>query len=337
MKYSFIVAAYNRKDDLKELAESLERVDYPQSQFELIIADDGSTDGTGEYFDNVKMPFYLVYAYQENKGPAGARNLGMSKAQGQYFLFIDSDSTVPSDYLSEVDAFLEKGEWDGFGGSETYSDDFSPLLKAIHYVNNSFIGAGRASSFDRTSERFIPRIFNMGIRRKVYEQIGGMQEGKQGHVLDYPMEIIKAGFKLGRVDSAKLYYKRRTTFKRFYKKTFNRAIGRVNLVSRHPELKSWLNSSPALLLPILIVLVLLAPFFTWAEGLFYVALVFAVFLALYVLVEAGWLFKSIKVGLLASISVFVQLFAYALGTWSGWLQKWSGKKKAVGFIEGYYN
>jgi len=336
MKYSFIVAAYNRSRDLVDLVESLKKLDYPVEKFELIIADDGSTDDTGRKFSEVEMPYRLVYLHQKNKGPASARNLGMSKAAGAYFLFIDSDSTVPEDYLKKVDKFLERGDWDGFGGSETYRDDFPPLLKAIHYVNSSFIGAGRASSFDRSPGGFVPRIFNMGIKREVYEKVGGPSEGKQSHELDYPMRIIKAGFKMGKVESAKIYYKRRTTLKRFFKKTFNRAIGRANLVGKHPELKSALNSSPALLLPILLVLIGLAPFFTWAEGLVYVALVFAVFLALYVLLEAGWLFKSLKVGFLAAISVFIQLFAYALGTWSGWVQLWRGKKKASGFIEGYY-
>lgn len=321
---------------MQELTKSLKMLDYPLNQFELIIADDGSTDGTASYFQSLELPFNLVYAQQENKGPASARNLGMSRAAGAYFLFIDSDSTVPPDYLNEVDKFLKEGDWDGFGGSETYSDDFPPLLKAIHYVNSSFIGAGRASSFDRSPGGFVPRIFNMGIKREVYEQIGGLKEEKQSHELDYSMKIIKSGFKVGKVDSARLYYKRRTTLKRFFKKTFNRAIGRANLVRRHPELKSALNTSPALLLPVLLFLLIAAPFFTWAEGLLYVALVLAVFLALYVFMEAGWLFKSLKVGWLASICVFFQLTAYGLGTWSAWLQKWSGKKFAIGFIEGYY-
>ena len=139
MKYSLIIATYNRLEELQELIASLEARDFPVSDFELIVSDDGSTDGTGEYLRSRTFPFPFQYLSQQHKGPGEARNHGMQQARGEYFIFIDSDCIVPREYLTKVDQFLAKDPVDAFGGPDDCHPDFPPMLKAINYSMTSFL------------------------------------------------------------------------------------------------------------------------------------------------------------------------------------------------------
>ena len=118
MKFSIIVATYNRLPELQELFSSLEEMIFDRSEFEVIISDDGSNDGTREFVQNGEHGFQIKYLHQSNQGPGAARNHAMEKAAGRYFIFIDSDVLLPADYLKSVDDFLENRPVDAFGGPE---------------------------------------------------------------------------------------------------------------------------------------------------------------------------------------------------------------------------
>lgn len=336
MKYSIIVATYNRLEELRELTESFEKLDFPRDHFQLIIVDDGSEDGTREYIEQSDFNFEVEYYRQENKGPGAARNLGMKQAKGEYFMFIDSDCTVPADYLKRIDKRVEEDDLEAFGGPDTYRDDFPPLLKAINYSMTSFIGTGGTRGSKKSVTKFYPRSFNMGIHRMVYEKIGGMGGLRHGQDMDFSARIYRAGFKVGLIEDAHVYHKRRTNLRRFFKQIFNWGVARINLSRLHPQLIKPIHLAPAIILAGTILTFLLAPFFPLFEGLAYLIFAVAVFLGLFVLVEASLIYKSLKVGVLAVLTIFIQITAYGLGSWSGLLQRLFGKKTASGFSKNYY-
>lgn len=336
MKYSIIVATYNRLDEVRELTSSLEKLEFPKDQFQLVIADDGSSDGTQAYIEGGDFNFEVVYFKQQNKGPGAARNLGMSKADGDYFLFIDSDCTLPSDYLKIIDEAIEESKLDAFGGPDTYREDFPPLLKAINYSMTSFIGTGGTRGSKKSVTKFYPRSFNMGIHRRVHEKIGGMGPLRHGQDMDFSARIYKAGFKVGLVHDAVVYHKRRTSLKKFFKQIFNWGVARVNLGRMHGQLLKPIHFAPASIVAGTLLIFLLAPFFAIFEGLTYLIILTALVLALYVFIEASLIYKSAKVGLLAILTIFIQITAYGLGTWSGLWQWITGKKVAKGFTKNYY-
>lgn len=77
--------------------------------YEIILVDDGSTDGTLEWLETHKSQFPHVQTFQQNhQGPAVARNLGVNKAQGDTIIFIDSDLVVTENFLqAHADALVQ--------------------------------------------------------------------------------------------------------------------------------------------------------------------------------------------------------------------------------------
>ena len=84
--YSVIVASFNRIDEIRELLDSFESLRTNHIKYELIIVDDGSTDGTKDFLENYtrQSSLDLKIACQENKGPGAARNTGMNTATGGF-------------------------------------------------------------------------------------------------------------------------------------------------------------------------------------------------------------------------------------------------------------
>ncbi|MBU4013908.1 MAG: glycosyltransferase family 2 protein [Proteobacteria bacterium] len=98
-----IIPTYNRKDILKKCLNALFNQTYPQSNYEIIVIDDGSTDGTEESIKSVvrDSPCLLRYFKQQNKGPAAARNVGITNTSGKIVLFIGDDIMATSTLLEE--------------------------------------------------------------------------------------------------------------------------------------------------------------------------------------------------------------------------------------------
>jgi len=92
---SVVVPTFNRRLSLRRLLEGLTAQSFPASQFEVIVVDDGSTDGTAELLRDLVLPYRLQLVKQEHGGPAAARNLGVARARGELIVFLDDD-VVPA-------------------------------------------------------------------------------------------------------------------------------------------------------------------------------------------------------------------------------------------------
>lgn len=115
---SIIVPVYNNKDSLKKTIASLCEQTYPSNRYEIIVVDDGSTDSArDEFIDRCsEKKLHLKYLFQENKGPAAARNLGIRKSNGEIVAFIDSDCIAAKDWLKEIIAGYDDVRVAGIGG-----------------------------------------------------------------------------------------------------------------------------------------------------------------------------------------------------------------------------
>ncbi len=114
MFISIVIPTYNRKPILEKCLRTLEKqqlTDNKISQYEVVLVDDGSTDGTLEWLDNNRHEFPHVCTFsQHHLGPAAARNLGVEKAKGDIIIFIDSDLVVTETFLQSHANKLVEGE-----------------------------------------------------------------------------------------------------------------------------------------------------------------------------------------------------------------------------------
>lgn len=104
MRFSVIIPTYNRRDFLKKAVDTV--LAQTHRDFELIIADDGSTDGTRDMLEAYDDP-RLRYVCQDNQGPAAARNLGLTHAQADWIAFLDSDDWWLPQKLERSAAYIE--------------------------------------------------------------------------------------------------------------------------------------------------------------------------------------------------------------------------------------
>jgi GT2 family glycosyltransferase len=89
MRATIVVPTYNRCHSLQRLLEALER--QTVADFEVVVVDDGSTDGTPELLARIRTTYNLTVIQQPNRGPAAARNLGSQRANGELLVFLDDD------------------------------------------------------------------------------------------------------------------------------------------------------------------------------------------------------------------------------------------------------
>ncbi|TVP61469.1 MAG: glycosyltransferase family 2 protein [Nodularia sp. (in: Bacteria)] len=122
--FSIIIPAFNRANFIQATLKSVFAQE--SNDYEIIVVDDGSTDGTldvlARYGEDIKV------FQQENKGPGEARNLGISNAQGQYIVFLDSDDLWFPWTLSTFEQVIKNYNYPSFiTGSSFYFKDDSEL------------------------------------------------------------------------------------------------------------------------------------------------------------------------------------------------------------------
>lgn len=104
---SLIITTYNYAQYVERAIRSALDQSLPVNQFEIIVVNDSSTDGTATVLENYANDV-RVFNLQENLGLAGARNFGIKKAKGQFILFLDADDYLHKETLRVQKLFLEE-------------------------------------------------------------------------------------------------------------------------------------------------------------------------------------------------------------------------------------
>lgn len=312
IKYSVIVPVYNRIDEVRDLLESL--VCQTQKNFEVIIVEDGSTEPCEEIVDNYYGSFHLKYFYKSNEGRSIARNYGIERASGRYFIFFDSDCVIPPDYFAILDRELAERPLDAFGGPDAAHSSFTPTQKAISFAMTSFLTTGGIRGGKVQMEKFTPRSFNMGYSREVYEKVGGFRE-MFSEDIDMSTRIRQAGFSIGLIHPAHVYHKRRVDFKKFWRQVYVFGMSRITLKLLYPGSMKLVHTLPALAVVIGVMLVLLgifvSPWFLLPIGIWLLAVFFTALIST----------RSLKIALLALPASVVQIAGYGCGFLKAWFTK----------------
>lgn len=303
-RFSVIVPVYNRVDEINDLLESLSA--QTCRDFEVIIVEDGSTEPCGDLVRSFAGKVNVRYFFKTNEGRSIARNYGIDRSAGDYLVFFDSDCVIPSDYFAILSAELDRQPLDCFGGPDAAHESFTPVQKAISFAMTSFLTTGGIRGGKVQMEKFVPRSFNMGYSRKVYDTVGGFRE-MFSEDIDMSTRIRQAGFSIGLIHPAHVFHKRRVDFARFWRQVYVFGMSRITLKLLYPDSLKLVHTLPALAVIIGVLLVLLGifltPWFLLPIGIYLLAIFLSAWIAT----------RSLGIALRAVPASVVQICGYGCG------------------------
>ncbi len=310
-RFSVIVPVYNRIDEVEDLMASLEA--QTCMNFEVVIVEDGSTmpcEDAVRRHPGVRSKYF----YKGNEGRSIARNYGMERAEGDYFIFFDSDCVIPERYFETLSGELDRTPVDCFGGPDAAHDSFSSTQKAINYAMPSFLTTGGIRGGRMSLEKFTPRTFNMGFSREVYERVGGFRE-MFSEDIDMSTRIRQAGFGIALIRSAYVYHKRRVDFRKFFRQVHVFGMSRITLHLLYPGSMKAVHTLPALAVLAGVVLILLgifvSPWWLLPLGVYLVA----------IFLSAILITRSLVIALKAVLASVIQILGYGSGFIKAYITK----------------
>ncbi len=216
---SVVVCIFNGHKTLKLALESLIKQKYPNSNYEIVLVDDGSDDCSKEIcenfiFENQKNELKITYVYQENSGLSSARNTGIDIAKGKIVAFIDQDAVADKNWIFNIEKAFSDEIIGGVGGRLKLLNDHSKVAKFINIV--------------RFHQMFGPSEYmndvigtNMAYNRSVFYKIGGFYDimKYRGDETNYIVKL-KQFYKISYATSAIVYHPREESFLKWLKNEY---------------------------------------------------------------------------------------------------------------------
>ena len=309
MKFSVIIPVYNRPDEIDELLHSLTMQQF--TDFEVIVAEDGSTVPCKDIVDKYTGSLDIKYFYKPNTGRGDTRNYGAERSKGDYLIIVDSDCIIPEGYFTAIEKELEEEPSDAFGGRDHAHESFTVIQKAINYSMTSFFTTGGIRGGKKKMDKFHPRSCNLGIRRELYYALGGFSEMPHGEDIDFSIRVFNAGYSCRLFPDAWVYHKRRTDFRKFFKQVYHFGEGRIALYKMYPQTLKLVYLLPSIFTVGVILLLL--------GSIFYPCLLLLLLLySLFILTDATIRNRSLLIGAYAVVASFIQLLGYGLGFLRAW-------------------
>ena len=224
-KVIVLILSYDGKHLLDDSVSSYLANDY--SNFEVVVIDNGSTDGTREYVQN-KWPVVHVLRTETNLGYSGGFNIGLEYAFEQknadYVLITNNDVKADENAISALIMIAKKNPMTGFVTGKVYYYDQPDILQTVgkEYSdlvwNGKHIGAREKDigQFDQESERcFIDDIYTL-VSRKVFEDVGSYNPEffLQCEEWDWQARAKNKGYKIQYTPHAKIWHKESMTIGR---------------------------------------------------------------------------------------------------------------------------
>ncbi len=186
MKLSIIIPTYNRKETLKTTLLSINGQTF--KDFEVIVADDGSTDGTHQMIKELRLPYPIKHVWQANSGRSAARNMGLEIASGDILLFIDDHIVVDRRLVEEHVKYHDKYGVDVVRGRVEFIEAAENAPKGTDYIDE-----GRFKSPAYEQQPF--RVFitnNISVKKKALMSVFGFDEDFK----EYGLQDAEMGYRL---------------------------------------------------------------------------------------------------------------------------------------------
>lgn len=208
VRVSVIVPAYNVEDYLSETLKSL--AEQTLDDFEVIIVNDGSTDGTADIINDFCEQYHFMRAvYQENAGVSAARNKGIAVSEGKYIAFLDGDDLFAPDTLENFYLTAEENNSDLVIGKIENFDSKNNISYQEHSVNLS-----KKADVDPFDTEILwnfligNKLYRADLIRSSHSYFPNLKYSEDGAFL---MHYVYACKRINGCENAVLRYRRRTS------------------------------------------------------------------------------------------------------------------------------
>ena len=320
IEVSIVIPAYNAQQGIARTVEACLKQELP-FPCETIVVDDGSTDDTAARV----RAWPVRYLYQENAGPAKARNNGWKAASGGIVCFTDSDCIPRPNWVSALLDGFESDDIAAVAGSYDIGNQESFLARCIHLEIKD-----RHAKFGREIRAF--GSYNVAIRRTVLERTGGFNESYRfpsGEDNDLSYRILKAGYRIAFRGNALVAHRHQERLGHYLAEQFRHGAWRMKLYRDFPDrargddYTAWKD----VVEPPLTLLLLISVLFLWNRYGVIAFFILAASVGLLQIPAAKRVVKkerNLKFICLAGIT-FLRAFARGLGMgqgiWRFWLSK----------------
>lgn len=249
-KISVVIATHNRKQILRRTLFSLLDQSLKPGDYEILVADDGSSDGTDEVMRldfSGDLPTPISYLRQPNKGPGAARNLGIKNAAGDLILFMNDDMSPDQrllkihldEHLARPDAevaVLGRVAWSG-------EQPISPLMRWLDRGGPLFAFHRIRGKTEAPWHFFVTA--NVSLKRQFLSEVGPFDENfREAHDdTEFAWRAKKKGMRLIYREDALAYHHHPLTFVEMTRKMD--LVGRMVclLLRKHPDLSDHFRKS----------------------------------------------------------------------------------------------
>lgn len=198
-KVSVVIPSYNHKRYILETLKSIRSQTY--DNIELIVVDDGSQDGSGDYLKSLKSEYDFQLILKKNEGICATINRGLDLATGEYIVIIASDDFIPKDRIKEQVAVFRDYDVDVITGGMTLIDEKSNILR---FVSPPLLGEVAFTDMLDKGVIFAPTAMFKNSTFKKYGQYN------PDHIIeDYSMwlRILSRGGKILNIDKNWAFYR----------------------------------------------------------------------------------------------------------------------------------
>jgi GT2 family glycosyltransferase len=224
---SFVVSTFNRRDVLLKTLEEVNRCGLKSEEFETLVVDNASTDGTSAALRKSHPMIYLLQ--QEYNGGPVSKNLAIRSARGRYVIFLDDDSYPMPGAVARM---MKHFEADPTLGAAVFTITLPNGARECSAYPNVFIGCGT------------------GFRRTALEQVGGLPEDffMQAEEYDLSLRLLAAGFEIQTFDDLHVTHLKSPTARASERVTQFDVRNNLVLITRYfplkwvlPFAKDWLR------------------------------------------------------------------------------------------------
>ncbi|HET9794996.1 MAG TPA: glycosyltransferase [Thermoanaerobaculia bacterium] len=249
-RVSVVIPTYNRLEILPKVLSALEHQDEPEGGFEIVVVDDGSSDGTADFLRSHRAPYPFRAFSQRNSGPAGARNRGVAESAGELVAFLGDDTVPEREFLRRHEEAhrARPGRKIAVLGYTTWPRD-RRVTPFLHHINEYGMQFGYELIRDPENVPF--NFFytsNISLPRATFERFGLFDTtfpDAAWEDIEFSYRLSRQGYVIVYEPRAIVRHHHEITFASFRRRQERSGRSAAIFYDKHPELADFLGVGTA--------------------------------------------------------------------------------------------